>query len=284
MNFDCLFLTYGNVHVKWVALHCLCVFAFSPQCLFSQTTGLRPDLDTRIEQSKDNSNSLARQGVPLPKATHPFASLTVVVENGQALDDNLSKHVPSACYENTFQLFFFLRADGTMCRHRHYPLQVQIVSPESVTKSIEAGATMKDNCLLKLRTDGDVDFNTVTKMIQSLQGVEKRFDRFQLFYCFYRAEEQRSLLRNFCVTAKVFFIHHQRFPKSLSELRDKYPDVSSFTDKWGKEVSYIVSNNGLGCYFTSNGKDRIFNTEDDLTERVEENWSDRILRELRGQE
>jgi len=252
-------LTGWDIVLRRTVLACLLAFTMQPQCLFSQTVATRPDLVDGIGKTNNNVQPVIGQRGLVPKAEHPFASLTVIVGNDQRRDGNLSRYVSSACYENTFYQSFFLRADGTMYCSRRYPLEVRIASPESVVESIELGGTMKDNCFLDLQVDGDVDFNTVAKIIQSLQGVEKRFERFQLVYG---------------------YVTYQRFPKSLNVLRKKYPDIPSFRDEWGGKVSYIVTNKGTACRFTSAGKDGKFDTDDDLTERVEENWSDQVSRQL----
>lgn len=77
-----------------------------------------------------------------------------------------------------------------------------------------------------------------------------------------KGEKQR--LNGFILSAKTFYFVNQRYPKSLTELKEKCPDVPAFTDEWGNKLSYIVTNKGTGCRFTSAGKDGQFDTDDDL--------------------
>lgn len=272
MGFDFLCLTDRGVFLRWAALTCLFAFVFHPQCLFSQTTETLPEVvdgtgkpNVKIQRLPDGGYLLIE-----PRAEHPFESLTIIVGEGQQLlADNLSKYIPSACQDNTDHLPFVLRADGTMYPDR-FPLLDQIASPESVVKSIESAATLKNNCFLTLRVDREVDFNTVAQTIKALQGIEKRFERFQLIYGFSKVEREKDRLRDFRILAMVFHKSHQRFPKSLNELREMFPNMASLADQWGNKVSYIVTHKGTGCRFTWAGKDGKFDTDDDLIQRVEE--------------
>ena len=165
-----------------VMLVCLGVFLQS-QPLFAQENNTASQPLEDFEPERDKLQPKVDQAGGLPKAEHPYSSLTIIISNGKFLRDKLSCFVPAARFENTHNLTYYLRADGTLCLIGNYPALINTVPVEDIVRHLKSAGEWSDHCSLKLivdpRFDPGVDFGVALKLAQAFQEVGEKYDTFQ---------------------------------------------------------------------------------------------------------